>query len=172
MPLPVAPYANTVPFSPDNTPGINFLAVCVYTCALLLFLPNARSNVYRRSLVQFPRRSKYNFSSSGSRTTTVRSSITRKTSFRMPRNCSFNNKGLVRTATVNVATPLGLACDDDDDSRCVDDLLSRESSRIVVVSFLSNPNETCSEVCGCHDPQRHKLRHPRATRRASPQRGG
>jgi len=27
LPLPVAPYANTVPLCPDNTPGINSLAV-------------------------------------------------------------------------------------------------------------------------------------------------
>ena len=51
LPLPVAPYANTVPFWPLSTPEMSARAVFWYTSRLDADEPRATSKVYRRSLV-------------------------------------------------------------------------------------------------------------------------
>ena len=103
FPEPVAPYAKTVPFRPFKTPSIKTFPVRSYTSLFVAVLPKAQSYVYRRSFVQPPRRSRYLLPSSGSRTTTVRLSITRRMSLRTPRMCSSASTGRVRTATIKEA---------------------------------------------------------------------
>ena len=103
FPDPVAPYAKTVPFRPFKTPSIKTLPVRSYTSLFVAVFPNAQSYVYRRSFVRPLRRSRYLLPSSGSKTTTVRLSITRRMSLRTPRMCSSASTGRVRTATIKEA---------------------------------------------------------------------
>ena len=58
LPLPVLPYANTVPFCPLSTPEMSALAVFWYTSLFVALAPKALSNVYRRSFVRCVRSSR------------------------------------------------------------------------------------------------------------------
>ena len=107
FPLPVAPYANTVPLCPLRTPRINRRAVASYTSRFGAFLPNALSKVYLRSLLrrlelvpETPARAepdRWSPQSSGSRTTIIFSSMTLRMSLRTPRSCSSMSRGRLRT---------------------------------------------------------------------------